>query len=234
MSLREIVGDTETTGLGVPAGHRLCEVGLVEVIDRRPTGRAFHAYVNPERDMPPDAFRIHGLSDAFLARMPLFEEIADDMLAFIGDAPVVAHNASFEREFLNAELVIAGRPPIAEDRFVDTVRLSRKRTPGKGIKHTLDAVLTRFKIDASRRTLHGALLDAQLLAEVYPQLLADPQAEMDLLTDLAEPGADDLLLTIAARTPRPPRVFGDEEIAAHKALMSSITSPIWDEYRALS
>lgn len=230
MSLRECVADTETTGISTQAGHRLCEVGIVETIDRRPTGRSFHAYVNPDRDIPPEVFSIHGLSDAFLSRMPLFEDVADDMLAFIGDAPVVAHNASFEREFLNAELVIAGRPPIAEDRFIDTVRLSRKRTPGKGIKHTLDAVLARYKVDASRRTLHGALLDAQLLAEVYPQLLAAPQAEMDLLLDLAPAAIEQPIV----RTPRPPRQFSSDEIAAHAALAATISSPIWDEYRALS
>src|SRR6478736_5957839 len=176
--MREIVLDTETTGLDPLDGHRLVEVGCVELVNRIPSGHTFHAYFNPERGMPAEAFGVHGLSEQFLKDKPFFVETADDLIAFLGDAPLVIHNAAFDLGFLNAELERAGRPLIARERLVDTLLIARRKHPGGS--NRLDDLCVRYAIDNSRRTKHGALLDAELLAEVYVELIGARQANLGL------------------------------------------------------
>ena len=176
--MREIVLDTETTGLDPLDGHRLVEVGCVELVNRIPSGHTFHAYFNPERGMPAEAFAVHGLSEEFLKDKPFFVETADDLIAFLGDAPLVIHNAAFDLGFLNAELERAGRPLIARERLVDTLLIARRKHPGGS--NRLDDLCVRYAIDNSRRTKHGALLDAELLAEVYVELIGARQAQLVL------------------------------------------------------
>src|SRR5574338_710152 len=185
--MREIVFDTETTGFEPSEGHRMVEIACLELVNQIPTGRKFQRHLNPERDMPEAAFRIHGLTEQFLSDKPKFAEIADQLLEFIGDAPLVAHNAEFDMRFLNAELALLKRETIALDRATDTVRLARQRFPGAPA--SLDALCKRFAIDNTQRTLHGALLDAQLLAEVYLQLMGGPQTGLSLVNDAAEQAA---------------------------------------------
>jgi DNA polymerase-3 subunit epsilon len=174
--LREIVLDTETTGLDAANGDRLIEIGCIEIVNRIPTGREFHRYLNPERDIHPDAVAVHGLTAEFLQDKPLFEDIVDDFLAFIADAPLVAHNASFDLGFINAELGRASRATLAANRVVDTLALARRRHPAG--PNTLDALCKRYGIDLSARIKHGALLDAMLLAGVYVELLGERQAAL--------------------------------------------------------
>jgi DNA polymerase III subunit epsilon len=176
--MREIIFDTETTGLSPREGHRLVEIGCIEVINRFPTGQVFHKYLNPERDMPFEAFEIHGLSSEFLKDKPLFTNIADEFEAFISGAQLVAHNAGFDIGFINAEFARVGKPPITMDRVVDTVVLARRKFPGA--KASLDALCARFGVDNSKRTKHGALLDAEILAEVYSELLGGKQSALVL------------------------------------------------------
>src|SRR5690242_10106213 len=167
--LREVVLDTETTGLDPEQGHRVVELGAVELANHIPTGRTFHAYINPERDMPAEAFRVHGLAAEFLADHPVFAEVVDAFLEFLGDGKLVIHNAAFDVRFLNAELDRCGRPPIPSERAVDTLVLAQRRFPGA--PNNLDALCKRFGVDNSNRKLHGALLDCELLADVYLHLL---------------------------------------------------------------
>lgn len=181
--MREIVLDTETTGLDPHRGDRLVEIGCVEIINRFVTGRNFHAYLNPERPMAPEAFAVHGLSDAFLADKPLFASIIDEFLAFIGDDVLVIHNASFDMGFINAELKRAKRAPLSGERVIDTLALARRRHPGA--QNSLDALCARYRIDNSRRTKHGALMDSEILAEVYAELCGGKQSSLAL----AESGA---------------------------------------------
>jgi DNA polymerase III subunit epsilon len=176
--MREIIFDTETTGLSPREGHRLVEIGCIEVINRFPTGQIFHKYLNPDRDMPFEAFEIHGLSSEFLKDKPLFADVADEFEAFIEGAQLVAHNAGFDIGFINAEFARVGKPPIAMDRVVDTVILARRKFPGA--KASLDALCARFGVDNSKRTKHGALLDAEILAEVYSELLGGKQSALIL------------------------------------------------------
>ena len=167
--MREIVFDTETTGLDPKSGDRLVEIGCVEMVNRVPTGQVFHCYFNPERDMPAEAEAVHGLSITFLSDKPKFAELADEFLAFIADSPMVAHNAGFDFGFINNELEMCGRQPVSRDRMVDTVAIARRKHPGA--KLSLDALCTRYGIDRSHRTKHGALLDAELLAQLYVELM---------------------------------------------------------------
>ncbi len=223
MALREIVLDTETTGLDPDAGHRLVEVACVELVNHLPTGRTFRRYINPERDMPQDAFAVHGLSEAFLATQPVFAEVAAEFLEFVGDAQLVIHNAEFDLKFVNAELARLGFPAIAAQRAIDTVQLARRRFPGAAA--SLDALCTRFNVDNSNRTLHGALLDAQLLSEVYLELIGGRQATIELVSG---PG----VISVAVdeeRPVRPPRPHqpSADELAAHAALLQQIKGPIW-------
>ncbi len=224
--MREIVFDTETTGLSFSNGDRLVEIGCVEMVNRVDTGRTYHAYFHPERPMAPEAQAIHGLSDAFLANKPRFAELCEELLEFLGDSPLVAHNASFDFGFLNGELKRCGRAILSLDRMVDTVALARTRHPGA--KHSLDALCTRFGIDRSHRVLHGALLDAQLLAQVYVELTGGRQIGLTLDSETAERPTE----TFTAATPRvtrPVRVFApsDHDMAAHAEFMKSVNNPIW-------
>jgi len=224
--MREIVFDTETTGLSFSGGDRLVEIGCVEIVNRVETGRTFHAYCHPERPMAPEAQAIHGLSDAFLADKPRFTELCEDLLAFIDDSPLVAHNASFDFGFLNGELKRCGRPIVSLDRMVDTVALARTRHPGA--KHSLDALCSRFGIDRSHRVLHGALLDAQLLAQVYVELTGGRQIGLTLDRETVAT-ATPLPIAPANRVVRPVRVFApsERELACHSEFMQSVNNPIW-------
>src|SRR3954467_12710700 len=180
--MREIVLDPETTGLDPLRGDRLVEIGCIEIFNRMPTGQTFHRHINPEREMPAEAFAVHGLSSQFLADKPLFASVVDDFLEFIADAPLVIHNASFDISFINSELDRIKRPPIGRDRLVDTLLLARRKHPG--VSNRLDDLCSRYAIDDSRRTKHGALLDAELLAEVYIDLIGARQSQLILATDI--------------------------------------------------
>jgi len=174
--LREIVLDTETTGLDPASGHKIVEIGCIELLNAIPTGEYFHVYVDPKRDIPDAAFRVHGLSAEFLAGKPVFAEIAADLLRFADSAKIVAHNAEFDLRFLNAELALLGMEAISPDRVVDTLALARRKYPGGA--NSLDALCARYGIDSSRRIKHGALLDAEILAEVYAELIGGRQAAL--------------------------------------------------------
>src|SRR4051794_4562296 len=176
--MREIVLDTETTGLDPLKGDRVVEIGCIELLNRIPSGQTFHRYVNPRRDVPDEAFAVHGLSADFLKTHPAFDEVVEDFLEFVGDAPLIAHNAAFDFGFLNSELERVGRPLLGRERVVDTLLLARRRFPGG--PNSLDHLCGRFGIDNSRRTKHGALLDAELLAEVYLELIGARQAQLGL------------------------------------------------------
>ncbi len=229
MSAREIVLDTETTGLDPKAGHRIVEVAGLELINHLPTGEHKRWYLNPERDMPEEAERIHGLSEAFLADKPRFAEIADDLLGFLGDAKLVIHNASFDMRFLNAELEAAGKPLLPMNQAVDTVEIARRRYPGAQV--SLDALCRRFGIDNSARTYHGALLDCELLAEVYLELSGGRQPQFLLAGD--RKGGPAKASTIAGtksevRPPRPHAVSA-EELEAHRAMLDGLQDPVWNK-----
>jgi DNA polymerase-3 subunit epsilon len=229
--MREIVFDTETTGLSFPGGDRLVEIGCVELVNRVMTGRTFHAYLCPDRPMPVEAFNVHGLSDAFLADKPRFHDIVEDLIEFLGDSPMVAHNAGFDFSFLNGELTKCGRPICAHDRMVDTLVIARGRHPGA--KHSLDALCVRYGIDLSQRTLHGALLDAQLLAQVYVELTGGRQITLGLAVDapvMRETPAE----ARAHVHVRPARHFEPSaaELAAHTAFLKGIDQPLWGEMPA--
>ncbi len=229
---REIIFDTETTGLDPKTGDRMVEIGCIEMIGRVETGSTFHAYFNPDRDMPPEAERVHGLSAAFLAAKPRFAELADDLLAFLGDAPLVAHNASFDFGFLNNELQKIGRAPIGLDRMVDTVAIARKRHPGA--KLSLDALCTRYGVDRSHRVKHGALLDAELLAQVYVELNGGRQIGLGLNDSAAADTATAMLNgpwhrpagDRPRREPRP-HCASPEELERHGTFVAGIDNAIW-------
>ena len=223
--MREIVFDTETTGFSFADGDRMVEIGCLEMINRVETGRSFHAYFHPERPMPPEAQRVHGLSDAFLADKPLFVQQVDDLLDFIADSPLVAHNASFDFGFLNGELQRCGRGTVGLHRMVDTVAMARMRHPGA--KHSLDALCGRYGIDRSHRTLHGALLDAQLLAQVYVELTGGRQIGLGLVSDVVVEAAPSAPL--APAIVRPARIFAISEAdrARHVAFMKTVVNPLW-------
>ncbi len=224
--MREIVLDTETTGLDPDAGHRIVEIACVELLHRLPTGREFRKYVNPERDMPEAAQAIHGLSTEFLAEQPPFAAVAEEFLEFIGEAPLVIHNAEFDLKFLNDELARLGRPAIDAARAVDTVALARRRFPGA--QASLDALCRRFEIDNSARELHGALLDCQLLAEVYLELSGGRQPGFDLdparRAQALAPGRQE-----RPQRPARPHAPSPEETAAHEALLARMKDPIWHQ-----
>ena len=220
--MREIVMDTETTGLDPAQGHRIVEIGAVELEHHVPTGRHYHQYLNPERDMPDEAFRVHGLSQAFLVEHPLFSEVVDSFLDFIRDSPLVIHNATFDLKFLNAELRTVGRPLLPTDRAIDTLPMAQRKFPGAPAN--LDALMRRFGIDGSSRKLHGALLDSELLAEVYIHLLGGRQAGLELAVSDRRPG-----VAAGVAKPRPRRHFSApaEEIRAHEAFIATLENPIW-------
>ncbi|OQW77161.1 MAG: DNA polymerase III subunit epsilon [Proteobacteria bacterium ST_bin13] len=223
--MREIVFDTETTGLSFSNGDRLVEIGCVELFNRVETGQTYHAYFHPERPMAPEAQAIHGLSDAFLADKPLFAEHCDDLLEFLGDSPLVAHNASFDFGFLNGELKRSGRQMLSLNRMIDTVAMARTRHPGA--KHSLDALCTRFGIDRSHRVLHGALLDAQLLAQVYVELTGGRQIGLTLVSEMIEQAAPPV--DASRSVVRPQRIFAvsTEEAARHNQFLEGVNNPLW-------
>lgn len=225
--MREIILDTETTGFDPREGDRLVEVAAIEMVEKVLTGRHFHAYFNPDRDMPAVAEAVHGLSSEFLATKARFHESATALLEFVGDAPIVAHNAIFDWRFMVAELERAGRKPWPYDRFVDTLELARVRFPGA--KHSLDALCTRFGIDRSGRTLHGALIDTHLLAEVYVELTGGRQIGMDLAV-----AAGDAAGAAAPAVARPQRLFSPRatERAAHARFVEAIESSMWRRARS--
>jgi len=220
--MREIIFDTETTGLSPADGHRLVEIGCVELVNRIETGRTFHVYINPERPMPAEAEAIHGLSAIFLADKPCFKEVVDDFLGFIDGAPLVAHNAMFDMGFINAELKRCGKPPIFAERATDTLAIARTKFPGA--KHSLDALCQRYDIDRSMRVHHGALLDAQLLAQVYVELTGGRQIGFDLMEEA-------VATAVAAaareyRAPRPHRASA-AELERHAAFVAKLKDPVW-------
>lgn len=222
--LREVVLDTETTGLDPGSGHRVVEIGCVELINHLPTGRTFQVYLNPQRAMPSDAFAVHGLSDEFLSRQKRFAEIADDFLEFIGGSAVVAHNAAFDMGFVNAEFELAKRPAFKPSKVIDTVGLARRKFPGA--QASLDALCRRFGIDVSERTKHGALLDAELLAEVYLELVGGRQPALTLSAKAGVQAEADIVKAEKVWPPRP-HTPSAEELAAHKAFVAALQDPIW-------
>jgi DNA polymerase-3 subunit epsilon len=227
--MREIVFDTETTGLSPLTGDRMVEIGCVELINRIETGRTFHAYFNPGRSMPAGAEAVHGLSDIFLSDKQAFHHHCEELLAFFGDSPLIAHNASFDFGFLNHELGLCARPLVCLTRMVDTLVLARQRHPGA--KHSLDALCTRFGIDRSVRIKHGALIDAQLLAQVYIELTGGRQIGLSLaaVSSQVSEGAAASAAPIVARI-RPPRPHfaADEELERHAAFVATLADPIWN------
>lgn len=228
--MREIVFDTETTGLDPKTGDRLVEIGCVEVLNRFPTGRNYHVYLNPDRSMPKEAFDVHGLSEEFLADKPRFEDVADAFVAFVGDANLVAHNASFDMNFINFELKRSGRPTIGNERVVDTLMLARRKHPGSPA--SLDALCSRYGIDRSRRVKHGALLDAELLAEVYLELTGGRQAGLDLaiVVDAADGSGGGRPVVRQRPQPLAPRISA-AEAEAHAAFLATMgEKAIWNGY----
>ncbi len=230
--MREIVVDTETTGLDPTEGHRIVEIGCVELKHHVPTGNNYQVYINPERDMPEEAERVHGLSADFLSDKPLFADIGDEFRTYVGDDPVVIHNASFDLKFLNYELKQIAQNPILPEQSVDTLMIARRKYPGAPA--SLDALCKRFQIDATERTVHGALLDAELLAKVYLELIGGAQPGLsfsDLGQDMG--GSQGSGLKVVARAPRPqplPSLLTEDEAAAHKEFLEALPSPpLWHQ-----
>jgi len=232
--VREIVFDTETTGLDPATGDRIVEIGCVEMINRAETGRHFHAYFNPGRPMPSGAEAVHGLTDIFLSDKPPFEALAEELLDFLEDSPLVAHNASFDFGFLNHELGRCGRPLVCMTRMVDTLSIARSRHPGA--KHSLDALCTRFGVDRSQRVKHGALLDAQLLAQVYIELTGGRQIGLGLVEDTAEADLAPVAGAVTVREPRPARPHHPaiEELERHRAFIAQLVNPLWARFTGAS
>jgi DNA polymerase-3 subunit epsilon len=227
--LREVILDTETTGLDPARGDRVVEIGAVELLNHLPTGRTFHVYINPERDMPKEAEAVHGLSAAFLADKPVFASIAQDFITFIGDATLVIHNASFDVAFLNAELGFLGFSPLRPERIVDTLHVARQKHPGS--PNSLDALCRRYGIDNSRRTKHGALLDSELLAEVYLELIGGRQTMFTLEASRAK-GTNVMVsapIDLQRPSPLPPRLTQAER-EAHANFLSGLgENALWKQ-----
>jgi DNA polymerase-3 subunit epsilon len=226
--MREIVLDTETTGLDPLRGDRLVEIGCVELVNHMPTGQIYHCYINPERDMPEEAFRVHGLSSDFLSDKPLFSAIVDEFLAFIGDAPLIIHNASFDISFINAELDRIARAAVSRERLVDTLLLARRKHPG--VSNRLDDLCSRYAIDNSRRTKHGALLDAELLAEVYIDLIGARQSSL-VLAETRRSSGNVIEITRRVREVPLASRLRDDDLAAHSAFVATLgDKAIWKEF----
>lgn len=230
--MREIVFDTETTGLSPANGDRIVEIGCVEMFNRCETGLTFHSYFNPGRPMPSGAEAVHGLTDLFLSDKPAFADVSEDLIGFIGESPLIAHNASFDFGFINHELEACGRPSVCMSRMVCTLTLARQKFPGA--KHSLDALCTRFGVDRSQRIKHGALLDAQLLAQVYVELTGGRQIGLTLVAELVggaqaaespKDGAEGVAVTVR---PARPHAASEEELARHAAFLATIKNPIWN------
>lgn len=219
--MRELIFDTETTGFDPMTGDRLIEIGLVEMVEKSLTGSTYHKYVNPEREVPDSAFKVHGLSTDFLNDKPVFSEIMDEFLDYVGDSSVlVAHNADFDMRFINWELENAGRPIIHGKRFVDTLAIARTKFPGAA--NSLDALCKRFGVNNTHRTLHGALMDAEILADVYIELLGGRQAGMDLAVEKAA-------FLAGPKKIRERRSFpvSDDELSAHRDYVKTLKGPVW-------
>jgi DNA polymerase III subunit epsilon len=229
--MREIVLDTETTGLDPLAGDRLVEIGCIELVNRSPTGKVFHGYFNPERDMPESALKIHGLTIDFLKNQPLFPQRVGELVDFLGDAPLVAHNAMFDLAFLNAELERAGQAAVSRERMVDTLLLARRKHPGAA--NRLDDLCARYAVDNSRRTKHGALLDAELLAEVYVELIEARQAQLILSQAPRIQAAGEIIVVRERPAPLPVRLTADAQ-AAHRRFIASLgENAVWRDYVSL-
>lgn len=222
--MREIVLDTETTGFDPASGHRVVEIGCVELINHMPTGQVFHVYLNPERDMPQEAFNVHGLSEEFLSDKPLFAAVAEDFTAFIGDAKLIIHNADFDMKFLNWELQMLGHPQMPRDRAIDTVGMARKRFPGSPA--SLDALCRRFGIDNSARDKHGALLDAELLADVYLELIGGREPGLALAANRQTATTAQTEMVRVTRPARP-HAASQEERARHGDFVAKLTDALW-------
>ena len=221
--MREIALDTETTGLDPGDGHRVVEIGCIELINHIPTGEIFHTYLNPERSMSHEAYGVHGLDDTFLGKQALFADIADAFLEFIGGSPLVIHNAAFDLKFINSELQRAARGPLEVAKVVDTLELARHKFPGSPA--SLDALCRRFGIDNSVRTKHGALLDAELLSCVYVELIGGRQPALGLQHEPTTPSLA-RVNTSVVRAPRP-HAPSDAELVAHAAFIAGLENPIW-------
>jgi DNA polymerase-3 subunit epsilon len=220
--MREVILDTETTGLDPDSGHRIVEIGCLELVNHMSTGRTFQRYLNPERDVPDGAFEVHGLSTEFLAQHPVFSAVCDEFLAFIDDSQLVIHNAAFDLGFVNAELRRVNRAALHPSRAIDTVDLARRKFPGA--QASLDALCRRFGVDNSGRTKHGALLDAELLAEVYLELIGGRQPGLELAAAQTVTAIES---ESSARRPPRPHAPSADELAAHAELLSRIKKPIW-------
>jgi DNA polymerase-3 subunit epsilon len=229
--MREIVFDTETTGLDPLTGDRLVEIGCIELFNRFPTGKTFHGYFNPERDMPESALKIHGLTIDFLKNQPLFAQRVGELINFLGDAQLVAHNAMFDLAFLNAELERAGHPAVSRDRMVDTLLIARRKHPGAA--NRLDDLCVRYCVDNSRRTKHGALLDAELLAEIYVELIGARQAQLILSQAPAIVAPGEIIAVRQRSAPLPSRLTVDAQ-AAHRRFIATLgENAIWRDYVTL-
>jgi DNA polymerase-3 subunit epsilon len=232
-SMREIIFDTETTGLDPRNGDRVVEIGCVELINHIPTGKSFHRHVNPERSVPAEAVRVHGLTDDFLRDKPRFAAIADELIEFFGDATLIAHNAAFDISFVNAELARVGRAVIGDERVVDTLMLARRKHPAG--PNSLDALCARYEIDLSRRTKHSAILDSELLAEVYIELIGGRQASLVLGEEAQSPTIAVAHHAVAVGTRPVPRLFKitASEIEVHRAAIATLgPNAIWATYLA--
>lgn len=229
--MREIIFDTETTGFDPLTGDRMVEIGCIELVNRVATGKTYHAYFNPQRAMPAAAEAVHGLSTLFLSDKPLFADSVDDLIAFLGDCPLVAHNAKFDFGFLNSELRLCGRPEVSMDRMVDTVAIARTLHPGA--KHSLDALCSRYGIDRSHRIKHGALLDAELLAQLYVELTGGRQIGLMLGQDMVEEEVVETTLATGplVRRARPARPHAPNaaELERHAAFVAKLKNPLWLE-----
>lgn len=223
--MREICLDTETTGLDPATGDRVVEIGAVELLNHMPTGKTFHRYINPERPMPKEAFEVHGLSDDFLRDKPKFRMVAPDFLAFIGDATLVIHNAPFDMKFLNHELSAAGHPALPMSRAFDTVMLARQKYPGSPA--SLDALCRRFGVDNSMREKHGALLDSEILAEVYLELIGGRQPDLSLNPIARTTGPDTTWRAPPRPSPLPPRLTAAESAAHRDFVIKLGATAIW-------
>lgn len=223
--MREITFDTETTGLEPSLGHRVIEIGCVELIDKVRTGKVYHSFLNPERDVPRSSTNIHGLTAGFLFDKPFFKDVAQDFLDFIADDKLVIHNAAFDLKFINSELAKVGLEAVDEDRAIDTVHLARELFPGA--KASLDALCRRFGIDLSKREQHGALLDAELLADVYIELLGGNQDSMDL--DIEELRFDEKNIRKTKYLERRSFPVSKNELNAHKNFLKKIKNPLWEQ-----
>jgi len=234
--MREIVLDTETTGLDPEQGDRIVEIGAVELVNHMPTGATYHQYINPQRSMPQEAFAVHGLGDEFLRDKPVFTNIASDFVAFIGQSRLVIHNAAFDMKFLNAELRWADRPQIPRDQALDTLAIARKRFPGSPV--SLDALCRRFNINNTARTLHGALLDSEILAEVYLELVGGRQPALTLASreDTAHPSVSKSQdwRPVPRPVPLPSRV-SEDELTRHSELITQLgAAPVWKKFEPLT